>query len=213
MKILCCMGLIKFPIRTMRKIKRFVQLINDPSIDPELMRAVTLLFHAYDTSFSMRSGVHYLLFKTALEGGGTEKQIKKYADDVQLRLSPSTIFLVWDSNFSPSYRKMRIMGCFGMTEFGGGSSIQQFETTATFDKNTDQFIIHRYLNISQQHSPYSQPPTTVPPSLPPNGGWGWQLMCVLLTSPYFYSMALLFKPDINTLIDGDTLYSICKADQ
>jgi len=71
----------------MRKIKRFVQLINDPSIDSELMRAVTLLFHAYDTSFSMRSGVHYLLFKTALEGGGTEEQIKKYADDVQLRLT------------------------------------------------------------------------------------------------------------------------------
>lgn len=71
----------------MRKIKRFVQLINDPTIDPDLIRAITLVLHAYDTSFSMRLGVHFILFKTALEGGGTEEQIKKYAEDIQLRIN------------------------------------------------------------------------------------------------------------------------------
>eukprot|EP01087_Luapelamoeba_hula_P004637 TRINITY_DN1455_c0_g1_i3.p1 TRINITY_DN1455_c0_g1~~TRINITY_DN1455_c0_g1_i3.p1 ORF type:complete len:550 (+),score=70.82 TRINITY_DN1455_c0_g1_i3:444-2093(+) len=37
---------------------------------------------------------------------------------------------------------MKIIGCFGMTEFGNGSSIQQFETTSTYDKQAQEFIIH-----------------------------------------------------------------------
>ena len=37
---------------------------------------------------------------------------------------------------------MKIMGCYAQTELGHGSNVQGLETTATFDKETDEFIIH-----------------------------------------------------------------------
>ena len=102
------------------------------------------------------------------------------------------------------------MGCFGMTEFGGGSSIQQFETTATFDKNTDQFILHRYLHyISQQQL------LTTTHNSPTITATKWWMGMAAHVRPSRLSLFLLYgsPPHINTLIDGDTLYSICKADQ
>jgi len=35
-----------------------------------------------------------------------------------------------------------MIGCFGMTELAHGSNVAGLETTATFDENSDQFIIH-----------------------------------------------------------------------
>lgn len=39
-------------------------------------------------------------------------------------------------------RKMQIIGCYAQTELGHGSNVQGLETTATFDLQTDEFIIH-----------------------------------------------------------------------
>lgn len=39
-------------------------------------------------------------------------------------------------------RTMQIIGCYAQTELGHGSNVQGLETTATFDPQTDEFIIH-----------------------------------------------------------------------
>jgi acyl-CoA oxidase len=35
-----------------------------------------------------------------------------------------------------------IIGCFGMTELGHGSNVSGVETIATFDRTSDEFVIH-----------------------------------------------------------------------
>lgn len=37
---------------------------------------------------------------------------------------------------------MNILGCYVQTELGHGSNVQGLETTATFDKATDEFVFH-----------------------------------------------------------------------
>lgn len=76
---------------------------------------------ALDPSWAIRIGVHFGLFQSALMGSGTDAQIAQYARDVQ---------------------EMRIIGCFAMTEMGHGSFLQGLETTATFDRDTQEFVIH-----------------------------------------------------------------------
>jgi len=75
----------------------------------------------YDPSWATRIGVHYGLFFSAFQGQGTEEQQKKYMDDIQ---------------------SMKIIGCYAMTELGHGSYIRGFETTSTYDKKTQEFIIN-----------------------------------------------------------------------
>ncbi|KAL6073676.1 fatty-acyl coenzyme A oxidase [Balamuthia mandrillaris] len=121
--------------RTMQKIKRWNQLITGReekgreeegggkgllAKDEKLRWAVERLMHIYDSSFSMRIGVHTVLFKKAVEGAGTPEQVQHYAKAID---------------------QMNIIGCFGMTEMGNGSSIQQFETVATFDRQSCGFFV------------------------------------------------------------------------
>ena len=42
----------------------------------------------------------------------------------------------------PLARNLDIIGCYAQTEIGHGSDVQGLETTATFDKETDEFVIH-----------------------------------------------------------------------
>ena len=35
-----------------------------------------------------------------------------------------------------------MLGCYAQTELGHGTDVSSLETTATFDKNTDEFILH-----------------------------------------------------------------------
>jgi acyl-CoA oxidase len=42
----------------------------------------------------------------------------------------------------PKATKFEIVGCYAQTELGHGSNVRGLETTAIYDKQTDEFIIH-----------------------------------------------------------------------
>ncbi|KAL6953593.1 acyl-coenzyme A oxidase [Sarracenia purpurea var. burkii] len=65
--------------------------------------------------------LHWGMFVPAIKGQGTEEQQQKWL---------------------PLAYKMQIIGCYAQTELGHGSNVQGLETTATFDRQTDEFIIH-----------------------------------------------------------------------
>ena len=61
------------------------------------------------------------MFVPAIKGQGTDEQQRKWL---------------------PLAYKMQIIGCYAQTELGHGSNVQGLETTATFDPQTDEFVIH-----------------------------------------------------------------------
>lgn len=74
-----------------------------------------------DPATDVRIGVHTVLFREAIAQNGTPEQVAKLLPDIDA---------------------YRLPGCFAMTEMGHGSYIQGCETTATFCKETDSFIIN-----------------------------------------------------------------------
>src|SRR5579875_3058794 len=74
-----------------------------------------------DLSLMVKAGVQWGLFGGAVENLGTERHHKAYVKkiiDLELR------------------------GCFAMTETGHGSDVQSLETTATYDADTQEFVVH-----------------------------------------------------------------------
>ncbi|XP_039062518.1 peroxisomal acyl-coenzyme A oxidase 1-like [Hibiscus syriacus] len=65
--------------------------------------------------------LHFGMFIPAIKGSGSEEQKAKWL---------------------PMAYKMQIIGCYAQTELGHGSNVQGLETTATFDPQTDEFVIH-----------------------------------------------------------------------
>jgi acyl-CoA oxidase len=72
-----------------------------------------------DLSLMVKAGVQWGLFGGAVENLGTERHFDYVKQIINL--------------------KMR--GCFAMTETGHGSDVQSLETTATYDVETEEFII------------------------------------------------------------------------
>ncbi|MEQ9290542.1 MAG: acyl-CoA dehydrogenase [Cyclobacteriaceae bacterium] len=79
----------------------------------------TLSYH--DLSMVIKFGVQFGLFGMSVYLLGTEKHHRKYLADIG---------------------SLKLPGCFAMTETGHGSNVQGIETTATFDKQYNGFIIH-----------------------------------------------------------------------
>lgn len=74
-----------------------------------------------DLSLMVKAGVQWGLFGGAVENLGTERHHETYV---------------------PKIISLELRGCFAMTETGHGSDVQALETTATYDPETEEFIIH-----------------------------------------------------------------------
>ncbi|QLL05754.1 acyl-CoA dehydrogenase [Mycobacterium vicinigordonae] len=73
-----------------------------------------------DLSLMVKAGVQWGLFGGAVENLGTDRHSGYIQDIITLDL----------------------LGCFAMTETGHGSDVQSLETTATYDAETQEFVVH-----------------------------------------------------------------------
>lgn len=83
------------------------------------LTSIEMLGHV-DLSLMVKSGVQWGLFGGAVGNLGTERHQQMVDDLINLRA----------------------LGCFAMTERGHGSDVQNLETTATFDPETQEFILN-----------------------------------------------------------------------
>ena len=74
-----------------------------------------------DLSLMVKAGVQWGLFGGAVENLGTERHHEPYVKKII---------------------SLELLGCFAMTETGHGSDVQALETTATYDAETEEFVIH-----------------------------------------------------------------------
>jgi len=73
-----------------------------------------------DLSLMVKAGVQWGLFGGAVENLGTERHHEAYVKKII---------------------NLELRGCFAMTETGHGSDVQALETTATYDPETEEFIV------------------------------------------------------------------------
>ena len=105
-----------------KKIARLGQYIETESFE-DFNRRLSLV-GVFDPQVATRLGVNLGLFLSCIRGNGTSEQMA-----------------YWALNKETAYVK-GIYGCFAMTELAHGSNVMGLETTATFDKETDEFIIN-----------------------------------------------------------------------
>ena len=74
-----------------------------------------------DLSLLVKCGVQFGLWGGAVQHLGTERHHEAYLEDTA---------------------KARLLGCFAMTELGHGSNVQELRTTATYDPDAQEFVIH-----------------------------------------------------------------------
>ncbi|KAJ9556155.1 hypothetical protein OSB04_010769 [Centaurea solstitialis] len=101
---------------SLRKVAHAWKLIIDLRLSEEEAK---LLRHYIDEP--AYTDLQWEMFIPAIEGQGTEEQKRKWL---------------------PLARKMQVIGSYAQTELGHGSNVQGLETTATFDPQTDEFVIH-----------------------------------------------------------------------
>jgi acyl-CoA oxidase len=75
----------------------------------------------FDLSLTVKYGVQFGLFGGSILSLGTQKHHEKYLRDIGTLAVP---------------------GCFAMTETGHGSNVRDIETTATYNQETKEFVIH-----------------------------------------------------------------------
>lgn len=87
--------------------------------DPGMAVTGIEMLSQFDLSLMVKAGVQWGLFGGAVENLGTERHHKLVPDIINLDL----------------------VGCFAMTETGHGSDVQNLETTATYDPETQEFVL------------------------------------------------------------------------
>ncbi len=83
--------------------------------------AVFEMLGYHDSSLAIKFGVQFGLFGGSVYWLGTDYHHKKYLEDIG---------------------SLKLPGCFAMTETGHGSNVRGLKTTATYDSETDEIIIH-----------------------------------------------------------------------
>ncbi len=76
---------------------------------------------SFDVSLLIKFGVHIGLFAGSVYNLGSERHHQEYL---------------------PKVITLELPGCFAMTETGHGSNVRDIETTATFDREREEFVIH-----------------------------------------------------------------------
>ncbi|CAN3358260.1 acyl-coenzyme A oxidase 2 [Diutina catenulata] len=107
---------------TAKKISRIARYLESNSFEQFEQRLS--LIGVFDPQVGTRVGVNLGLFLSCIRGNGTFQQLE-----------------YWALHKEACYLK-NIYGCFGMTELAHGSNVMALETTATFDEETDEFIIN-----------------------------------------------------------------------
>ncbi|GKC21065.1 peroxisomal acyl-coenzyme A oxidase 1-like protein, partial [Tanacetum coccineum] len=101
---------------TLRKAAYAWKLINDLGLSEE--EAKWLRHYIDEPNYT---NLQWEMFVPAIQGQCTEEQKKKWL---------------------PLAQSMQIIGSYAQTELGHGSNVQGLETTATFDPQMDEFVIH-----------------------------------------------------------------------
>ncbi len=89
--------------------------------DMEAYATVFEMLGYHDLSLAIKFGVQFGLFGGSILFLGTEEHHEKYLNDTGTT---------------------ELLGCFAMTETGHGSNVRALQTTATYDPDTEEFIIH-----------------------------------------------------------------------
>ncbi|KAG1334969.1 acyl-coenzyme A oxidase 3, peroxisomal [Cocos nucifera] len=84
----------------------------------------------YDHSLAIKLGVHFFLWGAAIQFFGTKRHHDKWLKDTE--------------NYV-------VKGCFAMTELGHGSNVRGIETIATYDSNTEEFVINTPYESAQKY--------------------------------------------------------------
>ncbi|TID30249.1 hypothetical protein CANINC_001129 [Pichia inconspicua] len=109
---------------TATKIARLAQYMEQDAPNFQNFQDRLNLIALIDPQLGTRVGVHLGLFLSAIRGNGTEEQ-----------------FNYWAYERGAIYIK-DIYGCFSMTEIAHGSNVAALQTTATFNKINQSFIIN-----------------------------------------------------------------------
>ncbi|MCE1177560.1 MAG: hypothetical protein LWW86_00785 [Micrococcales bacterium] len=99
--------------------------------------AFEMLGHA-DLSLLVKAGVQFGLFGGAVANLGTARHHTAYLRDIV---------------------EARLPGCFAMTETGHGSDVQSLLTTATYDRETDEIVVHSPDERARRTTSAMPPPT------------------------------------------------------
>lgn len=109
--------------------KQLKALVNEASIhpmkllmeDPARYFTITEAIGFIDVSLGVKLGVQFSLWGGSVVNLGTQKHRDKYLEGIS---------------------NLKFPGCFAMTELHHGSNVQGIQTTATFDRMTDEFVIN-----------------------------------------------------------------------